>query len=72
MTERIIYQATKEEVVNEQMRLLRLERELDCGEQADFILDRQEELHEELVERIERGDESRLKRLRKELQRKNP
>ncbi len=66
MKERVIYQAdrTKEEIVNEQKRLQRLERELDCGEKADFILDRQVELYDELEALIKTEDEKQLEEVR--------
>lgn len=68
MSEKIIYQSerTKGEIVNELSRIQRLEEPLD--EPQQFILDKEQELFDELQEVIEAEDESRLKKLRRELQ----
>ena len=64
MTERIIYQAdrTIEEVENEIQRFQRLEEPIEKPQQ--FILDRQQELYDELVELIEAEDERQLEEVR--------
>jgi len=69
MTERIIYQSkrTTEEVENEMQRFQRLEEPLN--EPQQFILDKQQELYDELVELIEAEDEKQLEELRDLLKR---
>jgi len=64
MPERIIYQSERTigDVENEIQRLQRLEEPLN--EPQQFILDRQQELYDELVELIEAEDEKQLEEVR--------